>query len=62
MVIRRGDVGAAVSEIRARLAHLGLCDDLVDGAPKAVLEKVDKAAAEKAKEQLEAAGATVSVK
>ena len=36
--------------------------DLVDGAPKAVLEKVDKAAADKAKDQLEAAGATVTLK
>jgi large subunit ribosomal protein L7/L12 len=35
---------------------------LVEAAPKAVLEKVDKAAAEKAKEALEGAGATVSVK
>ena len=36
--------------------------DLVDGAPKAVLEKVDKAAADKAKELLEGAGATVELK
>ena len=46
------------------LTSLGLKEakDLVDGAPKPVLEKVDKAAAEKAKEALEGAGATVTVK
>ncbi len=46
------------------LTSLGLKEakDLVDGAPKAVLEKVDKDAAEKAKEQLEGAGATVTLK
>ena len=52
-----------IKEVRA-LTSLGLKEakDLVDGAPKPVLEKVDKAAAEKAKEQLEAAGATVTLK
>ena len=52
-----------IKEVRA-LTSLGLKEakDLVDGAPKAVLEKVDKAAAEKAKEQLEGAGATVTLK
>ncbi len=52
-----------IKEVRA-LTSLGLKEakDLVDGAPKAVLEKVDKAAAEKAKDQLEAAGATVTLK
>ena len=52
-----------IKEVRA-LTSLGLKEakDLVDGAPKAVLEKVDKAAADKAKEQLEAAGATVTLK
>ena len=34
----------------------------MDGAPKPVLEKVDKAAADKAKAQLEEAGATVELK
>ena len=50
-------------EVRA-LTSLGLKEakDLVDGAPKAVLEKVDKATADKAKEQLEGAGATVELK
>ena len=52
-----------IKEVRA-LTSLGLKEakDLVDGAPKAVLEKVDKASADKAKEQLEGAGATVTVK
>ena len=52
-----------IKEVRA-LTSLGLKEakDLVDGAPKPVLEKVDKAAAEKAKEQLESAGATVTLK
>ena len=52
-----------IKEVRA-LTSLGLKEakDLVDGAPKAVLEKVDKASAEKAKEQLEGAGATVELK
>ncbi|QFG69330.1 50S ribosomal protein L7/L12 [Ornithinimicrobium pratense] len=52
-----------IKEVRA-LTSLGLKEakDLVDGAPKAVLEKVDKEAANKAKEQLEGAGATVTVK
>ena len=54
---------AVIKEVRA-LTSLGLKEakDLVDAAPKAVLEKVDKAAAEKAKEQLEGAGATVTLK
>ncbi|WP_270887421.1 50S ribosomal protein L7/L12 [Pedococcus sp. 5OH_020] len=52
-----------IKEVRS-LTSLGLKEakDLVDGAPKAVLEKVDKAAAEKAKEALEGAGATVTLK
>ena len=52
-----------IKEVRA-LTSLGLKEakDLVDGAPKPVLEKVDKAAAEKAKEQLEGAGGTVEIK
>ncbi len=54
---------AVIKEVRA-LTSLGLKEakDLVDGAPKAVLEKVDKAAADKAKDQLEGAGATVTLK
>jgi large subunit ribosomal protein L7/L12 len=52
-----------IKEVRA-LTSLGLKEakDLVDGAPKSVLEKVDKAAADKAKEALEGAGATVTLK
>ncbi|MBM6620237.1 50S ribosomal protein L7/L12 [Micrococcaceae bacterium RIT802] len=54
---------AVIKEVRA-LTSLGLKEakDLVDGAPKAVLEAATKEAAEKAKEALEAAGATVTVK
>jgi len=52
-----------IKEVRA-LTSLGLKEakDLVDGAPGTVLEKVTKDAAAKAKEQLEAAGASVEVK
>jgi large subunit ribosomal protein L7/L12 len=52
-----------IKEVRA-LTSLGLKEakELVEAAPKAVLEKVNKEAAEKAREQLEAAGAKVSVK
>jgi len=61
------DVGAqkipVIKEVRA-LTNLGLKEakDLVDSAPKAVLEKVSKEEAEKAKAQLEGAGATVELK
>jgi large subunit ribosomal protein L7/L12 len=52
-----------IKEVRA-LTSLGLKEakDLVDAAPKSVLEKVNKEAAEKAKEALEGAGATVTLK
>ena len=52
-----------IKEVRT-LTSLGLKEakDLVDGAPKAVLEKVNKEAADKAKAALEGAGATVTVK
>ena len=52
-----------IKEVRA-LTTLGLKEakDLVDGAPKPVLEKVAKDVADKAKEQLEGAGASVEVK
>ena len=52
-----------IKEVRS-LTNLGLKEakDLVAGAPKPVLEKVSKAAADKAKAALEAAGATVEVK
>jgi large subunit ribosomal protein L7/L12 len=52
-----------IKEVRA-LTSLGLKEakDLVDGAPKPVLEKVNKEDAEKAKAQLEGAGASVELK
>jgi large subunit ribosomal protein L7/L12 len=52
-----------IKEVRT-LTSLGLKEakDLVDGAPKPVLEKVNKEAADKAKEALEGAGASVTVK
>jgi large subunit ribosomal protein L7/L12 len=52
-----------IKEVRA-LTNLGLKEakDLVDAAPKPVLEKVSKEDAEKAKAQLEGAGATVELK
>ena len=52
-----------IKEVRA-LTSLGLKEakDLVDGAPKPVLERVAKEDAEKAKAQLEEAGATVELK
>ena len=52
-----------IKEVRS-LTSLGLKEakDLVEAAPKVVLEKVNKEAAGKAREALEAAGATVTVK
>ena len=52
-----------IKEVRS-LTNLGLKEakDLVDNAPKPVLEKASKEDAEKAKTQLEAAGATIEVK
>ena len=52
-----------IKEVRA-LTSLGLKEakDLVDGAPKPVIEKANKEDAEKAKAQLEGAGATVELK
>jgi len=52
-----------IKEVRS-LTSLGLKEakDLVDGAPKPVLEKVSKEEAEKAKAALEGAGATVELK
>ncbi|HEX9505448.1 MAG TPA: 50S ribosomal protein L7/L12, partial [Acidimicrobiia bacterium] len=53
-----------IKEVRSLVSGLGLKEakDLVDGAPKPVLEKVAKEEAEKAKAQLEEAGATVELK
>jgi large subunit ribosomal protein L7/L12 len=52
-----------IKEVRA-LTSLGLKEakDLVDGAPAAVLERVNKEAADKAKDLLEGAGGTVEIK
>ncbi len=52
-----------IKEVRA-LTSLGLKEakELVESAPKAILEKATKEAADKAKEQLEGAGASVTVK
>ena len=52
-----------IKEVRA-LTNLGLKEakDLVEAAPKAILEKVNKETAEKAKAQLEGAGAKVALK
>ncbi|GAA0906087.1 MULTISPECIES: 50S ribosomal protein L7/L12 [Streptomyces] len=59
-----GDKKIQVIKVVRELTSLGLKEakDLVDGAPKPVLEKVNKEAADKAKEALEGAGATVEVK
>jgi len=53
-----------IKVVREIVSGLGLKEakDLVDGAPKPLLEKATKEAAEDAKAKLEAAGATVSVK
>jgi large subunit ribosomal protein L7/L12 len=53
-----------IKVVREIVSGLGLKEakDLVDGAPKAVLEKAPKEAAEEAKAKLEAAGASVTVK
>ncbi|WP_411141655.1 50S ribosomal protein L7/L12 [Streptomyces sp. x-80] len=59
-----GDKKIQVIKVVRELTSLGLKEakDLVDGTPKPVLEKVDKAAADKAAESLKAAGASVEVK
>ncbi len=53
-----------IKVVREIVSGLGLKEakDLVDGAPKPLLEKVAKEAADDAKAKLEAAGATVTVK
>ncbi|MGC4934012.1 50S ribosomal protein L7/L12 [Gordonia sp. DT30] len=53
-----------IKVVREVVSGLGLKEakDLVEGSPKAILEKVDKEAAEAAKTKLEEAGAKVSVK
>jgi large subunit ribosomal protein L7/L12 len=59
-----GEKKIQVIKVVRELTSLGLKEakDLVDGAPKAVLEKVAKEAAEKAAESLKGAGASVTVK
>ncbi|MFF3376238.1 50S ribosomal protein L7/L12 [Streptomyces sp. NPDC002680] len=59
-----GEKKIQVIKVVRELTSLGLKEakDLVDGAPKPVLEKVTKEAAEKAAESLKAAGAGVEVK
>ena len=59
-----GDKKIQVIKVVRELTSLGLGDakGLVDGAPKPVLEGANKEAAEKAKEALEGAGATVTLK
>jgi large subunit ribosomal protein L7/L12 len=59
-----GDKKIQVIKVVRELTSLGLKEakDLVDGAPKTVLEKANKETAEKAKEALEGAGAGVTVK
>ena len=59
-----GDKKIQVIKVVRELTSLGLKEakDLVDGAPKPVLEKVTKEAAAKGKEALEGAGASVEVK
>jgi len=64
MLIAAGDKKIQVIKEVRSLTSLGLKEAkaLVDSAPAAVLEAVDKEAAEKAKETLEGAGATVELK
>ena len=59
-----GEKKIQVIKVVRELTSLGLKEakDLVDGAPKPVLEKVAKEAAEKAAESLKGAGASVEVK
>ena len=59
-----GDKKIQVIKVVRELTSLGLKEakDLVDGAPKTVLEKANKETADKAKEALEGAGASVTVK
>ena len=65
-VILEGDGGKKIQVIKVvrELTGLGLKEakDLVEAAPKAVLEKANKEAADKAKAALEGAGASVTVK
>ena len=64
VLVAAGDAKIQVIKEVRTLTSLGLKEakDLVDNAPKPVLEKASKEDAEKAKAQLEAAGATVELK
>ena len=64
VLLAAGDKKIQVIKVVRELTSLGLKEakDLVDGAPKPVLEKASKEDAEKAKAQLEGAGATVELK
>ena len=64
VLIAAGAQKIQVIKVVRELTSLGLKEakDLVEGAPKPILEKVAKEAAEKAKESLEAAGASVTLK
>ena len=64
VLVAAGDKKIQVIKVVRELTSLGLKEakDLVDGAPKPVLEKVSKDDANKAKAQLEEAGATVELK
>jgi len=64
VLVSAGEKKIQVIKVVRELTSLGLKEakDLVDGAPKAVLEKANKADAEKAKAALEEAGANVEVK
>ena len=64
VLLAAGDKKIQVIKVVRELTGLGLKEakDLVDGAPKAVKEKVTKAEAEDMKKKLEEQGATVSVK
>jgi len=65
-VVLEGDGGKKIQVIKVvrELTGLGLKEakDVVDGAPKTVLEKANKETADKAKEALEGAGAAVTLK
>ena len=64
ILLAAGDKKIQVIKVVRELTSLGLKEakDLVDGAPKPVIEKASKEDAEKAKAQLEGAGATVELK
>ncbi|AUH41165.1 50S ribosomal protein L7/L12 [Streptomyces sp. CMB-StM0423] len=64
VLLGAGEKKIQVIKVVRELTSLGLKEakELVDGTPKPVLEKVNKEAADKAKDSLEGAGASVEVK